>query len=61
MTVEFSHGDSVTVETPTINSGEQFGGRVVSVDKQTDTVAVEPYNLDVVEMAVVGFDEVEAI
>lgn len=60
MTQSFSHGDSVTVETPTINDGEPFEGTVVSVDRSTETVSVEPEALDVVELAIVGLSEVES-
>lgn len=56
---QFEHGDTVTVETSTINGGEPFEASVVSVDKQTQTIGVEPANLDVVELAIVGFSEVE--
>ena len=57
---QLSTGDSVSVTTETINEGESFNARVLNVDKTTDTVSVEPENLDVVEMAVVGISEVES-
>lgn len=55
-----SYGDSVTVTTETINGGEPFDATVLSIDPKTETVGVEPSDLDVVELAIVGFSEVDA-
>jgi len=57
---QLSTGDRVSVATETINDGESFNARVLYVDKTTDTVSVEPKNLDIVEMAIVGLGEVES-
>lgn len=57
---QLSYGDSVSVTTETINGGEPFDATVLSVDPQTETVSVDPDNLSVVEMAIVGFGEVES-
>jgi hypothetical protein len=57
--IEYSHGDSVTVQTDTINNGEPFDASVVHVSQSDDVVSVNPTDLDVVEMAIVGLSEVE--
>jgi hypothetical protein len=56
---DISSGDTVTVTTPTINGGDPFDGYVLSVDKKTETVGVEPDNLPYAELVFVGFSEVE--
>lgn len=53
-------GDSVTVQTETINDGEPFEANIVSVDNSTETYGVEPADLDIIELAIVGFNEVQA-
>lgn len=55
---DYEIGDSLTIQSSTINGGESFEARVLDCNEKGETLTVDPTNLDTVELAIVGWSEV---